>query len=202
MRNFSDIEKKFIRQIINTPFEEKTDKGDLIVMRSGDTLLRHFFNIVAIEIKEDKSSFSFYSDNKEFDIIHLLDIFLLIKYLEDNLLLGLNQIVKEKYVFVNPKYQKQGNDFIYEGPAMPELGYKKTEITVIIPKYTFNFQLASDVQRFCSSIYHPTSALIDLASDFKSPEQRIYTKHLRVAWAGVIVAIAIGLIGKILEFCK
>lgn len=209
MRNFTDFEKSFILEIIYTPIEKKNAKGEEVFMRCGDTLLRNFFNCAEIKISPDKKSFEIYIDNKTTTLTptNLFDTLYLIKYLEDNAYLGIDQIPNEveELDFVDPKYKKEGEVFTYVAsrpiswmkPEMPRIS-----ILTPFPKYTFNFQLAADLQRFCSSTYHPTSALIDLAKDFKTPEMRISEEQIKIGWWAIGIAFFTSLISIIISICK
>ncbi len=202
MRNFTDFEKSFILEIINTPLEKKNANGEEVFMRCGSTLLRNFFYCIKIEIAPDKKSFSIDFDRKtdRLNYTNFIDSFYLIRYLEDNLYLGIDQIPSEadKLDFIDPKYEKEGDGDKYKVKKIQGVSIPQRLINTL----TFNSQLAAEVQRFCSSVYHPTSALIDLAKDFKTPEMRIAEKQINIAWWAIGVALFIGLLSILISICK
>ncbi len=209
MRSFNEFEKSLIREIINTPIEKKNADGEEVVMRCGDTLLRNFLKCVEIKIMPDKNSFELHFENEKNGSIlnDLFDIISLIKYLEENSYLGIytNPNASDSLDFIDPKYKKGGENFSFVNPRpVPWMGMKTPEILIPqpLPKYIFNYQIAADVQRLCSSTYHPTSALIDLAKDFKTPEMRIAEKNIKVAWWAIGTAVFTSLISIIIQLCK
>jgi len=206
MRSFNEFEKSLIREIINTPIEKKNADGEEVVMRCGDTLLRNFLKCVEIKIMPDKNSFELHFENEKNGSIlnDLFDILSLIRYLEENSYLSIypNPNAANSLDFFDPNYEKVGDIYFIkktEGQSQKEM---VTHPIIRTCRFICFIQIAADVQRLCSSTYHPTSALIDLAKDFKTQEMRNAEKNIKVAWWAIGTAFLTSLISIIIQICK
>ncbi|HPQ29049.1 MAG TPA: hypothetical protein PLQ82_11280 [Desulfobacteraceae bacterium] len=210
MRGFSEFEKKLIRKIVNTSFEEEDANGGNTIMRYGSTILKSFFNCVGIEIAPDKKSFIMYSEpeTEKLNLTDLFDALFLIRYLEDNQYLGLDQfpMAADKTEFISPKFKKEGKVwFINDENPKPFLGRENPRSSIPETHFTIttlNSQLAAEVQRFCSSVFYPTNALIDFAKDFKTPEMRIAEKQIKINRWAVGIAFFVGFISILISIFK
>ena len=173
MRHFTDFEKSIIKKIVTTPYVEFDNFKQGTIKRCGVTLYYSIINkATAISFTNDNCFISFDLSLSENNILEeynfTLDFIALIKYLQENNYL---YILTEKSLY----FKKYRN---------PDLVESKTEHGF----YLGSCYVSQDFHNFCSSKYHPTSALIDLAKDFKTPEMQISEKQIKIGWWAIGIA--------------
>lgn len=191
MRKFSPTEQKVIKYIVS---REKVEQ------MCFSTLFIEFMPTIAIEQTEDGllRMYNKKSDGKAVDLVdqnlkQLLDILFLIKYLDDNALVGVFHLKggEEKILHSN-KYQKMGDDF-FMGRDDGGCGLIGTN------HCDYYAELAGLLFQYSHSCYHASETLRELVkNNFKDEETIRFEKSMASARQAICISLVIGLLSIII----
>lgn len=186
MRKFSPIEQEVIKYIVS--------QGKMEEM-CFSTLFIELMPTIALESTEDGLRIYYKkSDGKTEDIVNLywkrlLDILFLIKYLDDNTLIGVYHLKdREGKILHSDKYEKEGNNF-----------YTTREdgaVGVVIPNFTDYYTDCGELLfYYINSCFHASETLRELVrNDFKDEDTIRFEKSMISTRQAIGISLVVGIV--------
>ena len=182
MRDFTDTEQRAVRKLI-----EWSTNGQSI--RLGEVLRNLFPEIEYIKPSKNKKE-EFYKhtidicyNEKQCSLSNILEVVNLFDLL-----------VKQNYIVVKQLFpiERIGEEHQGMYPIMENQHYVETPI---VNYYQY------DLWEFLCNHFYVTNALVDLAKDFKTPEQRRHNCTTNISVAAIIVSVIIGITSPYISKC-
>ncbi|WP_018464511.1 hypothetical protein [Segatella paludivivens] len=198
MRSLNEFEKEVVKYMV---LKDKPEQELFIY-----NLLYRFCGAYYIEWNEEMTEIIvMYSVEQNWEQIRqkLFDFIVLIQYLDEEKYIGIfssNIGQNERKIYDHSKHELEG-DNIKEYKI-----YRKLDrVYSLIPtKYTQLFSgIGKDINKYASSSYHVTQALIDFANhNFETKSEIQFRKNMWATWVSIIIAFIIGLAGIIINCLK
>ena len=185
MRKFSPIEQEVIKYIVSQGKMEEMCFSTLFIELMPTIALESTENGLRIYYKK--------SDGKTEDIVNLywkrlLDILFLIKYLDDNTLIGVYHLKNgEGKILHSDKYEKEGNNFY--------ITREDGAVGVVIPNFTDYYTDCGELLfYYINSCFHASETLRELVkNDFKDEDTIRFEKSMASTKKSIRISFMIGL---------
>lgn len=198
MRSLNEFEKEVVKYMV---LKDKPEQELFIY-----NLLYRFCGAYYIEWNEEMTEIIvMYSVEQNWEQVRqkLFDFIILIQYLDEEKYIGIfssNIRKDERKIYDHTKHELKGDNI-----KAYKIYRKLDGVYSLIPtKYTQLFSgIGKDINKYASSSYHVTQALIDFAEhNFKTKGEIQFRKNMWATWGSIIIAFIIGLAGIIINCLK
>lgn len=193
MRSLNEFEKEVVKYMVKDKPEQ-----ELFIYN----LLYRFCGAYYIEWNEEMTEIIvMYSKEQNWKQVRqrLFDFMVLIQYLDEEKYIGIfssNIGQDERKIYDHSKYVLEGDNF------NEYIIYRKLDgVSSLIPrKGTLLYSgIGKDINKYASSSYHVTQALIDFADhNFKTKSEIQFKKTMSATWTSIIISIVVGIISLII----